>query len=127
MKRKGNYGIDSPGIVATLSALGTASVVASLFIHSGWRRWVPYGFAGYFFLGASGMLFYSKVGKLGLCERLLGESLKMPSVATWWCGEPAALEAVIDKLDQLVIKPSNPSLVVPVLMAKVLPLSRWNL
>jgi uncharacterized alpha-E superfamily protein len=30
----------------------------------------------------------------------------MPSVATWWCGEPAALEAVIAKLDRLVIKPS---------------------
>ena len=31
----------------------------------------------------------------GLCERLLGETLKMPSVATWWCGEPAALADVI--------------------------------
>ncbi len=41
-----------------------------------------------------------------LSRRLLGEPLKMPSVATWWCGEPAALEAVIGKLDQLVIKPS---------------------
>lgn len=41
-----------------------------------------------------------------LSRRLLGEPLKMPSVATWWCGEPAALEAVIAKLDQLVIKPS---------------------
>ena len=45
-----------------------------------------------------------------LCERLLGEPLKMPSVATWWCGEPAALEEVIGKLDQLVIKPSFPQL-----------------
>ncbi|MGS0740872.1 circularly permuted type 2 ATP-grasp protein [Glaciimonas sp. GG7] len=44
----------------------------------------------------------------GLCERLLDEPLKMPSVATWWCGEPAALEEVIEKLDQLVIKPSFP-------------------
>src|SRR5258706_6285258 len=39
-----------------------------------------------------------------LCERLLGEPLKMPSVATWWCGEPAALAEVIRKLDRLVIK-----------------------
>ena len=46
----------------------------------------------------------------GLCERLLGESLKMPSVATWWCGEPAALETVIEKLDDLIIKPSFPQL-----------------
>ncbi|MDQ2987911.1 MAG: circularly permuted type 2 ATP-grasp protein [Pseudomonadota bacterium] len=41
-----------------------------------------------------------------LSKRLLGESLKMPSVATWWCGQPAALESVIGKLDRLVIKPS---------------------
>ncbi|MCP2853503.1 circularly permuted type 2 ATP-grasp protein, partial [Salmonella enterica] len=27
-----------------------------------------------------------------LCERLLGEPLAMPSLATWWCGEEAALE-----------------------------------
>ena len=45
-----------------------------------------------------------------LCKRLLGEPLKMPSVATWWCGEPAALEEVINKLDQLIIKPSFPQL-----------------
>lgn len=41
-----------------------------------------------------------------LSRRLLGEPLKMPSVATWWCGEPAALEAVVNNLDRLVIKPS---------------------
>jgi uncharacterized alpha-E superfamily protein len=40
----------------------------------------------------------------GLCERLLGEPLKMPSVATWWCGEPAALAEVLGKLDRVVIK-----------------------
>lgn len=42
----------------------------------------------------------------GLSQRLLGEELLMPSVATWWCGEPAALEQVLEKFDQLVIKPS---------------------
>jgi uncharacterized circularly permuted ATP-grasp superfamily protein/uncharacterized alpha-E superfamily protein len=41
-----------------------------------------------------------------LSRRLLGEPLKMPSVATWWCGEAAALDAVIANLDRLVIKPS---------------------
>ncbi|MDP2245692.1 circularly permuted type 2 ATP-grasp protein [Pseudomonas sp.] len=45
-----------------------------------------------------------------LCKRLLGESLQMPSVATWWCGEPAALEQVLANLDQLVIKSSFPQL-----------------
>ena len=42
-----------------------------------------------------------------LSKRLLDEPLKMPSVATWWCGEPAALETVIARLDRLVIKPSG--------------------
>ncbi|MGF6275184.1 putative circularly permuted ATP-grasp superfamily protein/putative alpha-E superfamily protein [Massilia sp. UYP11] len=41
-----------------------------------------------------------------LSKRLLGEPLKMPSVATWWCGEDAALETVVARLDRLVIKPS---------------------
>jgi uncharacterized circularly permuted ATP-grasp superfamily protein/uncharacterized alpha-E superfamily protein len=43
-----------------------------------------------------------------LCETMLGETLKMPSVATWWCGEPAALEDAIAKLDRLVIKGAFP-------------------
>ncbi len=45
-----------------------------------------------------------------LCQHLLGEELKMPSVATWWCGEPAALEQVVSKLERLVVKPSFPQL-----------------
>ncbi|MFZ6773356.1 circularly permuted type 2 ATP-grasp protein [Undibacterium sp. SXout7W] len=45
-----------------------------------------------------------------LSERLLGQALKMPSVATWWCGEPAALNTAIEKIDQLIVKPSFPQL-----------------
>lgn len=45
-----------------------------------------------------------------LCERFLGEPLKMPSVATWWCGEPQALETVIANLERLVIKPAFPQI-----------------
>lgn len=45
-----------------------------------------------------------------LCELLLGQPLKMPSVATWWCGEPAALDYVIQAMDRLVFKPSVPQL-----------------
>ena len=44
-----------------------------------------------------------------ICERLLGEKLAMPSVATWWCGEKPALEYVREHLDDLVIKPAYPS------------------
>lgn len=45
----------------------------------------------------------------GACEKLLGEKLAMPSVGTWWCGEPTALEFTIEHLDRLVIKGSFPS------------------
>jgi uncharacterized circularly permuted ATP-grasp superfamily protein/uncharacterized alpha-E superfamily protein len=45
-----------------------------------------------------------------LSERLIGEKLTMPSIATWWCGEPPALEYVIAHLDELVIKPAYPSM-----------------
>ena len=45
----------------------------------------------------------------GACEKLLGETLIMPSVGTWWCGEQTALEFTIRHLDQLVIKGSFPS------------------
>lgn len=44
----------------------------------------------------------------GLCQHLLGEELRMPSVATWWCGQPAELETVLAKLDRLVLKPTVP-------------------
>ena len=45
----------------------------------------------------------------GACEKLLGEPLAMPSVATWWCGEQAALDYTIANLEHLVIKGSYPS------------------
>jgi uncharacterized alpha-E superfamily protein len=42
-------------------------------------------------------------------ERLLGEKLRLPSVATWWCGEPLALDYVLDNLERLVLKPAYPN------------------
>jgi uncharacterized circularly permuted ATP-grasp superfamily protein/uncharacterized alpha-E superfamily protein len=45
-----------------------------------------------------------------ICERLLGEKLRLPSVATWWCGEAPALEYAISHLPELVIKPAFPSM-----------------
>ncbi len=42
----------------------------------------------------------------GLCRHLLGEKLKLPSVATWWCGQKAAREHVLKNLDKLVVKPA---------------------
>src|SRR6185369_3055426 len=43
-------------------------------------------------------------------ERLFGETLAMPSIATWWCGEAPALDHVLAHLDELVIKPAYPSM-----------------
>jgi uncharacterized circularly permuted ATP-grasp superfamily protein/uncharacterized alpha-E superfamily protein len=45
----------------------------------------------------------------GLSLKLLGEPLKLPSVATWWCGEEYALDWVLNHLDQVVVKPAFPS------------------
>jgi len=46
----------------------------------------------------------------GLSRRFLGEKLKLPSVATWWCGQQEALDYVRQNLDSLVIKPSFPAI-----------------
>ena len=45
----------------------------------------------------------------GLSTHLLGEKLKLPSVATWWCGQKYALDWVLDHLDSVVVKPAFPS------------------
>lgn len=46
----------------------------------------------------------------GLARHLLGEELKLPSVATWWCGQNKALEWVLEHLEAVVVKPAFPSL-----------------
>ena len=45
----------------------------------------------------------------GLSRHLFGEKLKLPSVATWWCGQPSALNWVLNHLDSVVVKPAFPS------------------
>jgi len=45
-----------------------------------------------------------------LCKSLLGEELKLPSVASWWCGQPSEMGYVLDHLDRLVVKPAFPGL-----------------
>jgi uncharacterized circularly permuted ATP-grasp superfamily protein/uncharacterized alpha-E superfamily protein len=45
----------------------------------------------------------------GLSRHLLGEDLKLPSVATWWCGQSSALDWVLKNLDSVVVKPAFPS------------------
>ena len=43
-----------------------------------------------------------------LCEHLLDETLALPSIATWWCGEPVALQNALKQHDRLVFKPADP-------------------
>ena len=44
----------------------------------------------------------------GICRHLLGEELRMPSVATWWCGQAKPLSYVLEHLDEVVIRPNFP-------------------
>jgi hypothetical protein len=41
-----------------------------------------------------------------LCSRLLGEKLKIPNVATWWCGQATEQHYVIEHLHEIVVKPA---------------------
>ena len=45
-----------------------------------------------------------------LCRRLLDEDLKLPSVPSWWCGDPKSLHYVLDHLPDLVVKSAFPTL-----------------
>lgn len=44
-----------------------------------------------------------------ISQFLFGEELMLPSIATWWCGEPPVLAQALEKLPQLLIKPAFPS------------------
>ncbi|MDB5769537.1 MAG: hypothetical protein JWQ61_4351 [Collimonas fungivorans] len=45
-----------------------------------------------------------------ICQRLLGQPLALPAVASWWCGEKPALDYTLANLEQLVIMPAFPSM-----------------
>lgn len=45
----------------------------------------------------------------GVAEHLLGQSLSLPALPTWWCGERSAMEAALPQLQDCVIKPSYPA------------------
>ena len=44
----------------------------------------------------------------GLCEYFLNEKLLLPSIATWWCGQPKERDFVLKNLERLIIKPIHP-------------------
>ena len=41
-----------------------------------------------------------------ICRFLLNEELRVPNLATWWCGQEQELSYVLDHLDELVIRPA---------------------
>jgi uncharacterized circularly permuted ATP-grasp superfamily protein/uncharacterized alpha-E superfamily protein len=45
-----------------------------------------------------------------ISQRLLGQPLALPSVASWWCGEKPALAYTIENLEKLVIMPAFSSM-----------------
>jgi uncharacterized circularly permuted ATP-grasp superfamily protein/uncharacterized alpha-E superfamily protein len=62
---------------------------------------------------APGSAFLESTALLGflpaLSRHLLHEELELPSLATWWCGERAAMEAALPRLAECVVKPTYDS------------------
>ncbi len=44
-----------------------------------------------------------------LCRQLLGEDLKLPSLPTWWCGDPGDCGHVLANLERLVVRSILPN------------------
>ncbi|MCP5280422.1 MAG: circularly permuted type 2 ATP-grasp protein [Rhodoferax sp.] len=61
---------------------------------------------------APGSAFLESPALLGflpaLSRHLLGEELQLPSLATWWCGERAAMDAALPRLSACAIKSTYP-------------------
>lgn len=41
-----------------------------------------------------------------LCQHLLGTGLELPEIATWWCGQDAERDYVLDNFDSLMLGPA---------------------
>ena len=61
---------------------------------------------------APGSAFLESSAMLGflpaLSEHFLGETLRLPSLSTWWCGEQAVMQDMLPQLKSCVIKPTYP-------------------
>ena len=61
---------------------------------------------------APGSAFLESSALLGflpaLSRHLLGETLSLPSLSTWWCGERAVMHEMLPQLKNCVIKPTYP-------------------
>lgn len=47
------------------------------------------------------LAFYPRLSRV-----VLGESLRIPNVATWWCGQPQVRETVLSNLDRMSLAPA---------------------
>ncbi len=81
---------------------------------------------------APGSAFLESSALLGflpaLSRHLLNERLALPSLATWWCGEQAALNEVLPRLKDFVIKGTYPGSSMESVIAQMLPrreLDEW--
>ncbi len=41
-----------------------------------------------------------------ICEALTGEALKLPNIATWWCGQQSERDTVLANADRMTISPA---------------------
>ncbi len=41
-----------------------------------------------------------------ICQRLLGEPMKLPSISTWWLGDENSKAEVLSRIEDLVLKPA---------------------
>ena len=39
----------------------------------------------------------------GLCRRVRGEELRLPNIATWWCGQKRERDIVLDRFDEMAL------------------------
>ncbi len=81
---------------------------------------------------APGSAFLESSALLGflpaLSRNFLGETLSMPSLATWWCGEQAVMQDMLAQLKNCVIKPTYPGTAMESVMGRTLPraaLDEW--
>ena len=44
-----------------------------------------------------------------LAKAVLGEELRLPAIPSWWCGERSAMQQVLPRMADCVIKPSYPA------------------
>ena len=51
----------------------------------------------------------------GIAKHFLGRALRLPSAATWWCGQPKELDYVLANLERLVVKATTRNAGGPVL------------